>query len=411
MPTKKLEFTGHKGDRLAARYDRPEGHLRAVALFAHCFTCTKDILAARRVAGRLAAEGVAVLRFDFTGLGHSEGEFANTGFSANVRDLVLAAEHLAGLGEAPQLLVGHSLGGAAVLAAAGEIPSVKAVATIGAPADPAHVLHNFECSIDEIREKGEAEVKLVGRPFRISRSFVEDVEQSTLADKLAALRPALLVLHAPLDATVGIENAGAIFSAAKHPKSFVTLDKADHLLSRAEDADYAAGVIAAWAARYLDLAEPPAREGAPEGVTRVVEADPAGFLQDIFVGPHLHLQADEPKAFGGTDLGPSPYRLVSSGLGACTAMTVRMYARRKDWPLEHLSVDVTHDKIHAEDCAECETEAGKIDRFRIEIRLEGPLSDEQRAKLMEIAHKCPVHRTLKGEVSIEAVEAMPAEPA
>jgi putative redox protein len=404
MPSEKMAFTGHRGDRLAARLDRPGGRARAVALFAHCFTCTKDILAAKRIAGRLTAEGIAVLRFDFTGLGHSGGEFANTGFTANVGDLVAAARHLDEVAEAPQLLIGHSLGGAAVIAAAAELPSVRAVATIGAPADPAHVLHNFACSLEEIREKGAAEVTLAGRSFRIARDFVEDVEGQTLEDRLARLRRALLVLHAPRDETVGIENATELFRMARHPKSFVTLDDADHLLRRPEDAAYAAGVIAAWAERYLDVPAREAPAGAPEGAVRVTEADPDGFLQDVRAGADGHLVADEPARFGGTGLGPSPYELVAAGLGACTSMTIRMYARRKEWPLEGVQVDVSHERVHAEDCADCETTSGKVDVFRRAIRLDGPLEAAQQAKLMEIADRCPVHRTLESEIRVETVE-------
>jgi len=404
MPSEKLEFEGHAGNRLAARLDRPDGPVRAVALFAHCFTCGKDIAAARRIAGRLTAEGWAVLRFDFTGLGHSEGEFANAGFSANIADLIGAAQHLEHRELAPQLLIGHSLGGAAVLAAAAGIDSVRAVATIGAPADPAHVLDSFSGSLETIRAEGRAEVTLAGRRFEIARDFVEDMEAATLEDRLGRLGRALLILHAPRDAQVGIENAGRIFSAAKHPKSFVSLDDADHLLTRAADADYAAGVIAAWARRYVTLAEPPA-DDTPEGVVRVSEADPDGFLQDVSVGGRHMLKADEPAAHGGSDLGPSPYQFLAAGLGACTAMTIRMYARRKGWALTHVAVDVGHDRIHAEDCAECETRTGRIDRFRREVRLEGDLDDAQRARLMEIADRCPVHRTLEGEVRVETVAA------
>jgi len=374
-----------------------------VALFAHCFTCSKDIPAARRIAARLAGLGIAVLRFDFTGLGHSQGEFANTHFSSNVGDLVAAARHLEGLGKAPALLIGHSLGGAAVLAAAADIPSAKAVVTIGAPADPSHVIHNFGCKIDEIRAAGEAQVSLAGRSFTIRRAFLDDVSAARLMPAIAGLKRALLVLHGPRDQTVGIENAGEIFLAAKHPKSFVTLDDADHLLSRAEDAEYAAEVIAAWARRYLDLKDDPARPGAPEGIVRVSEADPAGFLQDVAVGPKHHLLADEPAAYGGTDAGPGPYQLLSAGLGACTSMTVRMYARRKGWPLEHVAVDISHDKIHAQDCADCPDKTAKIDVFQRTIRLDGPLDADQRAKLMAIADRCPVHRTMEGTIKIETV--------
>lgn len=398
MPTQKITFEGHSGEMLAARLDMPAGLAKAFAIFAHCFTCTKDIPAAARVARKLSSLGVAVMRFDFTGLGHSEGEFANTHFSSNVEDLVRAAKFLADNYEAPSLLIGHSLGGAAVLRAAGEIPSVKAVSTIGAPADPEHVLHNFGCSLDEIAENGEAEVSLAGRPFTIRKSFVEDVAGSKLSTSIAGLRRALLVLHSPIDQTVGIENAGEIFSAAKHPKSFVTLDNADHLLTRAEDAEYAAQIIASWAARYLDgLGEElPALKG--EAV-RSTELDPDAFLQSIQTNVIATL-ADEPASYGGSDAGLSPFELVSAGLAACTAMTMRMYARRKDWQIDHLHVDVFHDKIHAETCAECETKEGKIDQFRREITLEGPLDEDQRARILAIADKCPVHRTLHSEIDI-----------
>ena len=386
----------HAGARLAARLDRAEGPHLATALFAHCFTCSKDIAAARRIAARLAAMGIAVLRFDFTGLGHSEGEFANTTFTSNVGDLAAAARYLHGRDMAPGLLIGHSLGGAAVLKAAGEIESVRAVVTINAPFDPGHVTRNFSDALPRIRAEGAAEVDLGGRPFRIGRDFVEDISAESLAPAIASLRAALLVLHAPRDTIVGIDNATRIFSAARHPKSFVTLDDADHLISRQRDADYAAEVIAAWSSRYLYLkpADPP--PGAPEGIVRVSEADPGGFLQDVQSGPHHHLLADEPESHGGSDRGMSPYGFLAAGLGACTSMTIRMYARRKGWPLAHVSVDVSHAKVHARD-----TEGGgRIDEFTRVIRLEGDLDAGQRARLLEIADKCPVHRTLEASATI-----------
>lgn len=398
----RFEFDGHTGEKLAARLDRPAGTPKASVLFAHCFTCTKDIEAARRIARQLSARGLAVMRFDFTGLGHSEGEFANTGFRSNVEDLRRAAQALADRVAPPQLLIGHSLGGAAVLAAAGSIESVRAVATIGAPADPAHVLHNLGGSVETIRRDGEGTVTLGGREIRIGRGFIEDVESSKLSEAIGALGRALLVLHTPLDTIVGIENAAEIFSAARHPRSFVTLDDADHLLTKPSDAEYAAEVIATWAARYLDLEEPTKPTPPPEGIVRVAEADPAGFLQDVLSGPH-HFLADEPAKYGGTNMGMTPYQFLSAGLGACTAMTIRMYARRKGIGLTHVSVDVFHDKVHAEDCAACETAAGKIDVFRREIRLEGNLSEAERARLREIADRCPVHRTFESEIKIETV--------
>src|SRR6056297_3152676 len=393
MPTERFTFAGHGGAELAARLDLPEGQHLATALFAHCFTCSKDIHAARRISARLAGAGIAVLRFDFTGLGHSGGEFENTTFTSNIHDLRRAAEALSDRGMAPSLLIGHSLGGAAVLATARSLDSVKAVVTIGAPFDPGHVTANFGDALDRIKAEGAAEVNLGGRPVRIGRDFVEDVQAEGLEGEISKLNRALLVLHAPRDKVVGIENAAEIFGAAKHPKSFVTLDDADHLISGGDDAEYAAEVIAAWAARYLDMRPPAPPPGAPEGITRVSEADPQGFLQDIMSGPQHHALADEPEAYGGTNRGMSPYGFLSAGLGACTSMTIRMYARRKGWPLEHVRVDVSHEKVHAQDASEGSRE--KIDCFKRVVHLEGELSGEQREKLLEIADKCPVHRTLE----------------
>ena len=403
MQSERFTFEGHDGHTLDARLERPAGPPAATALFAHCFTCGKDIAAARRIARRLAAMEIAVLRFDFTGLGHSEGEFANTSFSSNVEDLVAAAAALEARGLAPSLLIGHSLGGAAVLRAARRIESARAVATLNAPCDPEHVTHNFGANLDAIRETGRAEVDLGGRPFTISAEFLEDVEGADLVDDIRNLRRALLVMHAPRDAVVGIDNATRIFTNAKHPKSFVTLDDADHLVSRARDADYAASVIAAWARRYLALEQPEPPADAPEGVVRVSESDPKGFLQDIQSGPWHHAQADEPREVGGTNQGMSPYGFVAAGLGACTSMTIRMYARRKGWPLEHVSVDVTHAKRHAADAEE--SGGAKIDVFRRVIRLTGDLTEDQCARLMEIADKCPVHQTLERRSRIETERA------
>ncbi|MGC3939490.1 alpha/beta fold hydrolase [Roseobacter sp. EG26] len=393
MPTERIKFPGHDGSDLSARLDLPEGPHLATAIFAHCFTCGKDIPAARRISARLSSLGIAVLRFDFTGLGHSGGEFSNTSFTSNVDDLISANSYLKARRMTPSLIIGHSLGGAAVLKAAAQLDNVKAVATLGAPFDPEHVTHNFADALPEIISKGVAEVSLGGRPFRIGKGFIEDVAQGQLTPSIGALDAALLVLHAPRDEIVSIDNASQIFLAAKHPKSFVTLDSADHLISRPEDAEYAAEVIATWAQRYIALKQPAPPPGAPEGVLRVSEADPAGYLNDITSSDGHHLLADEPLAYGGTNKGLSPYGLLSAGLGACTSMTIRMYARRKGWPLDHVSVDVSHNKVHAQDA---ETSVGeKIDTWRRRISLSGKLGEEQRARLLEIADKCPVHRTLE----------------
>ena len=404
--SEKITFEGTQGS-LAARLDSPAGKPRAYALFAHCFTCSKDIFAASRIAGALADRGIAVLRFDFTGLGASEGEFANTNFSSNIGDLLKAADYLRSEQQAPELLIGHSLGGAAVLAAAGDISECRCVATIGAPYDPEHVKDNFRCKIDEIEEHGEAEVELAGRPFRIQKQFLEDLAIHDQEKRIGALRSALMVLHAPRDEVVGIDNAADIFTAARHPKSFVSLDGADHLLSRHSDAEYAAEMIAAWAGRYLGDeidTTPVTAMKVGSGQTIVAESATGLFTQNILSNGH-RLTADEPLDFGGDDTGPSPYDLLLASLGACTAMTIRMYANRKKMALDHVAVRLEHKKIHAEDCADCETESGRVDLIEREVELVGDLSDEERGKLMEIADKCPVHRTLHSEVKVETREA------
>ncbi|MEJ7668248.1 MAG: alpha/beta fold hydrolase [Casimicrobiaceae bacterium] len=394
-----MNFPGSSGAALAARLDLPlERTPRAYALLAHCFTCSKDTKATAFIAGALADAGIATLRFDFTGLGGSDGEFANTDFSSNVSDLVAAARWLEQHHRAPALLVGHSLGGAAVLAAAAQIPSATAVATINAPSDPAHVLAQFAGREAEIEARGEAEVDLGGRHFRVKREFLEDITGQKLAGALTGLGRALLVMHTPRDTVVSIDHASALFLGAKHPKSFVSLDDADHLLTRREDARYAATVLAAWASRYLPVGptETPSAEIMRDSVV-VTETREGKLQQAIVAGPH-RLLADEPIALGGLDSGPSPYDLLLAALGACTAMTVRMYADLKHLPLERVSVTLRHDKVHATDCAECETKEGRIDKIERIVALEGDLDDAAKAKLLEIANKCPVHRTLRSEV-------------
>jgi putative redox protein len=403
MRSERFSFPNTKGDQLAGTLDLPLGVPDTYALFAHCFTCGKDILAAKRIAERLAGAGIAVLRFDFTGLGGSEGDFANTHFSSNVDDLVAAADHLRATRGAPAILIGHSLGGAAVLAAAERIPDARAVVTIAAPFDPGHVAGLFKEHVASIREQGEVEVALAGRPFRIRREFLDDVAERKLHDHVANLRKALLVFHSPTDDIVGIDNASRIFLAAKHPKSFVSLAGADHLLSQKRDAIYVANVIAAWAERYLDQpAEAVKAEGEP-GIVLVRETGVGKFQQEIVSGAHRFL-ADEPVAVGGLDSGPSPYNLLLAALGACTAMTMRLYADHKKLPLERVSVQLTHNKIHAQDCEDCETKAGMLDRIDRNITLEGALDVDQRKRLIEIANKCPVHRTLESEIDTRTVE-------
>ena len=401
MPAERFQFVGEGGHLLAAALEQPEGQPSAYALFAHCFTCGKDVLAARRIAVALAAKGIAVLRFDFTGLGSSEGDFANSTFSSNVADLVRAADHLRETRRAPAILIGHSLGGAAILAAAARIPEAKAVVTIAAPSDPAHVTGLFKERLEDIREHGEVEVSLAGRRFRIKREFLDDIVEQELMKDTANLHKALLVMHSPTDDTVGIDNATKIFVTAKHPKSFVSLDNADHLLSKPSDSIYAADVIAAWASRYLEPAAPTRAMDLAEVPRQVVvqETRNSKFQQEITVGSH-RLVADEPIAAGGEDTGPGPYDFLLAGLGACTSMTMRLYADRKSLPLDRVTVTLKHSRIHAMDCEECETREGMLDQIDRIISMEGTLDAEQRSKLMEIADKCPVHRTLTSEIRI-----------
>jgi putative redox protein len=403
MPAERFDFPNAQGQRLAALIDRPAGEPRACALFAHCFTCGKDVHAARRIAEGLSVLGVEVLRFDFTGIGASEGELANTGFASNVADLVAAANELRRRRRAPDLLIGHSLGGAAVLAAAADIPEARAVVTLAAPSDPGHLAPLIRSRVEHDSD-GTAQVELAGRRFRISRRFIDDLEEHSLRQRIGALGKALLVLHAPEDEIVGIDNATRIFVAARHPKSFVSLAGADHLLSRREDASYVAGVVAAWSARYLEAPPPRQAPQAAPGTVEVAETRRGRFQQEITVGAH-RLLADEPVEMGGMDSGPGPYDLLLAALGACTAMTLRLYAERKGLPLERASVKLRHSKIHAADCADCETREGRIDRIERTLVLEGPLDADTRRRLLEIADKCSVHRTLTGEIDIRPAAA------
>ena len=408
MPAERFDFANAQGEKLAALLDRPDGPIRAVALFAHCFTCGKDNKAARAIAHGLTSHGIAVLRFDFTGLGSSEGEFANTTFSSNVDDLVAAADHLRTQIAAPAILIGHSLGGAAALAAAHRIAEARAVVTIAAPFDPAHVAGLFGERVEEIKSKGEVEVTLAGRPFRVRRGLLDDIAGQNLAGRIAELRKALLVFHSPTDETVGIDNASHIFTTAKHPKSFISLAGADHLLVRPSDAAYVAHVIAAWAEHYLDMPAPMAAPKQPvaeaeSGEVVVRETRHGTFQQEIIAGAHRFL-ADEPVAAGGLDSGPGPYDLLLAALGACTSMTLRLYADRKQLPLTRSRVRLRHSRIYAVDCAACETKEGMLDRIDRSISFEGELDAETRKRLLEIADKCPVHRTLTSEIDIRTSE-------
>ena len=400
MKSQKVSFLNSRNEQLSARLDLPEDEQPvAYALFAHCFTCTKNIKAAVNIAAALNREKIAVLRFDFAGQGQSEGNFADTNFTTNVADLVSAAEFLAREYQAPQIIIGHSLGGAAVLQAAEKIPSLQAVVTVAAPYDPGHVTRHFDMMRERIEEQGFAEVKLAGRSFTIKKQFLEDLEMQQLDTYIKGLKTALLVMHSPRDTTVAIENAAQIYRAAKHPKSFITLDGADHLLLKEEDSLYVGTMIATWSRRYIDISQEITSAGVVVDNRVTTSTDHQGFFTELFANGHAML-ADEPLEYGGTDRGPSPYEYLLAALGACTSMTLQMYARLKKLPLEKAIVRLSHQKIHAQDCGHCEATDGKIDRMEREIELIGELNDEQRKRLLEIAERCPVHKTLHNEVDV-----------
>lgn len=404
--SKKITFEGAHEQPLDARLDLPEGEPQACALFAHCFTCSKDLFIVSQISRHLAGKGIAVLRFDFTGLGHSDGEFENTNFSSNVADLVEAATYMEAEYEAPSILIGHSFGGTAVLKAVADIPQAKAVCTIGAPFDPAHVAQLFADKLTTIEDEGSADVEIAGRTFSVEKHFLDDIRSTEMEGAIGGLKRPLLIFHSPQDKIVGIDNARLIYDAAKHPKSFISLDGADHLLSDKRDAQYVAETLAVWSTRYVqcrrELTDAPREEmgePSPDEVV-VAETGEGKYMNHVVVGRH-HFYADEPVEVGGNGAGPDPYALVAAALGACTSMTLRMYAERKGWPLERVQVRVNHDKIHAGDCAHCEQEEGKIDKLTRAIKVEGDLDDDQRRRLLEIADRCPVHATLCRENVIE----------
>ncbi|NKI32715.1 bifunctional alpha/beta hydrolase/OsmC family protein [Croceivirga thetidis] len=400
MNTEKVAFQNSEGQQLVGRLELPvDRHPHNFVLFAHCFTCTKNLSAVRNISKTLTSNGFGVLRFDFTGLGESEGDFADTNFSGNVQDLVAAAMYLKETHESPTLLVGHSLGGAAVIFAATEIESVKAVATVGAPSNPVHVKHLLKSGIDEINKTGKAVVNLSGRDFTIKKQFLDDLQQKSLPETVKALRKPLLLLHSPQDDTVGIKNAEEIYIAAHHPKSFVSLDGADHLLFNKKDSIYVGEVVSGWAKRYLDILDRVVEDLKTKSQVAASLSSEDVFTTQMKVGSH-YLLADEPTSYGGNDFGPSPYEFVSAGLSACTAMTIQMYAKRKGWDVQNVEVHTSYDKRHAIDCEECERDTAKIDTFDREIRLTGELDEKQKTRILQIADKCPVHKTLHSETQV-----------
>lgn len=398
MEYKKVTFKNKSGLDISGRMDLPaDREPLAYALFAHCFTCTKNLKAIAHICRALTDRGLAVLRFDFTGLGESEGDFSETNFSSNIEDLVVAAEFMKEKFESPAILIGHSLGGAAMLHAGSRIGSTRAVVTIGAPADPAHLKQSLKDSRKKIEKEGQAEIAIGGKSFTVKKQFLDDLEKIEMQKAIRNLKKPLLILHSPVDEIVDPENAATIFKAAFHPKSFISLDNADHLLSNEADAMYIGSVIAAWAEKYVDMSEKRNWIEDPKDNRVLARIGQTLYRTDILANGH-HLVADEPRSVGGGNLGPTPYDLLVSGLGACTCMTLRMYADRKKWPVESISVNLKHQKIHADECQSCETQSGKLDQIDLEIDIKGELDKDQKKRMLEIAQKCPVHRTLHSEM-------------
>jgi putative redox protein len=398
MKYEKIEFENAQGYQLSGRLELPaDREPHNYAIFAHCFTCSKNFSATRNISRALTLAGYGVLRFDFTGLGDSEGDFGDTNFSGNVEDLMAAIDYLKQHYKAPTLAIGHSLGGAAVIFASAKAESIKAIATVGTPSDTKHVKHLFGDQIEAIVKNGEAVVELSGRPFKIKEQFLRDINEQMLTATLKALRTPILICHSPQDDTVGIDNAEKLYHAAMHPKSFLSLDGADHLLTSKEDSDYVGRVIAGWASKYVDQMEERSLES-DQAVVASLDQE-SGFTTQIKAGKH-DFTADEPVDFGGNDFGPTPYDLVSSGLAACTVMTLQMYAKRKKWNLENVECHVTYGKQHATDCEQCEDSSSKIDTFTRHIKFNATLDESQVKKLLEIADKCPVHRTLHAQAQV-----------
>ncbi|MBR9846350.1 MAG: OsmC family protein [Algicola sp.] len=401
MKKKKLQISNKKGIKLQAYLELPANQKpNYYAVFAHCFTCSSTLSAVKNISRSLTNHGFGVLRFDFTGLGRSEGEFSDSYFSANVDDLIAVNDYLKANYKAPSLLVGHSLGGAAVLVAASKLDNIEAVSTIGAPATINHVKHLFSHDIDNIQEQGLMKVNIGGRPFHIDEDFVSDFDKTDLPSIVKNLRKPLLIMHSPIDTIVGIKNAEQLYLHAHHPKSFISLDDADHLLSNSEDSSYVGNVIGAWVERYFESKENTMLNTEGEQLVAHLNLKEDNFTTKIQTAKHNFI-ADEPTTIGGDDFGPSPYDFLSAGLAACTVMTLKLYAERKQWDLQEVYAYITYSKKHSEDLMLDLEKPSRIDHLLKKLVFVGDLDSSQKQKLKEIASKCPVHKTLITDTIIE----------
>lgn len=397
----RLNIQNSKGHKLQAFLELPADQKpQHFAIFAHCFTCSSALGAARNISRSLTGHGFGVVRFDFTGLGRSEGEFADSHFSANVEDLLAVNNYLIENYQAPSLLVGHSLGGAAVIVAASKLENIKAVATVGAPATVSHVMHLFSHGIENVKQKGEVEVNIGGRPFKIDEAFVADFGKTDLPDITKNLRKPILIMHAPFDAIVSIENAHQLYKDAHHPKSFVSLDDADHLLTKSKDSLYVGNMIGTWVQRYFEPKDNSILQTKGEQLVAHLNVLEDKFTTSIQTKKH-HFIADEPESVGGSDFGPSPYDFLSAGLAACTVMTLKMYAQRKKWDLQEVYVYITYSKKHSDDLMLDLEKPLQVDHLQKRLKFIGDLDEKQKARLKEIASKCPVHKTLITHTVIE----------
>lgn len=399
MKSNKVNFNNHNDEELSGILDLPvDKKVHTYAIFAHCFTCNKNLKAIKNISSGLTSNGFGVLRFDFTGLGQSKGEFEDTNFSHNVDDLMAAHNFLNKNHKTPKLIIGHSLGGTAALFAAHQADSIRAVVTIGSPFQPEHVSKLIESKEEQIKKEGKAEVNLGGRNFTIKKDFYEDIRKNKIDDFIGDLKKPFLIFHSPQDKIVGVKNAEMLYKHAHHPKSFVSLDGADHLLSNSNDSSYIGEVIASWAKRYLEIDGKRIDLKSDHGVIASLNSQD-DFTTDMALGSHKML-ADEPENFGGKNLGPNPYEFLSAALASCTAMTIQMYAKRKKWPLKNVEVHINHKKDHCEDCENLDKKS-KIDILQRQLTLEGDLDEKQRKRLLEIADKCPVHKTLHSDIEVK----------
>lgn len=404
MNSKSINFINRKGIKISAILDSPEDlQVKAYGVFAHCFTCGKNLIMARNINKVLTKAGYAILRLDFTGLGESEGNFEDTNFTSNIEDLIDASKYLEDNHRAPKILLGHSLGGTAALKAGKEIKSIEAVISIAAPFDFGRINRALHESKEELQEKGFITMHIAGEDYKLKESFFEDVQKYDMRSIIKDLKKPLLVLHSPFDKVVGIKEAEKIFIAAMHPKSFVSLDEANHLLSKEEDAKYVGEVISGWAKKYVMDTEREEKKKHNKEYKVFAQIGEKPYKTKIWTDNHSYL-SDEPTKYGGGDLGPNPYDYLLSALGACTAMTLRMYADRKKWDLKGVEVGLNHRRIHAQDCDKCEETGKKLEVITREIFIYGELSEEKRNRLMEIADRCPVHRTLESDLTIQTKE-------